>query len=129
VSQRIRLGNVYQHDEHGEILTVHRDDANFVWYREVVGRDNGGVVSTSVDIHTENYRDLLGNVSMLDYPDNWDDIARAVRKRDNGTCQSCGADNTQLHVHHIVSGSHDPVSSDPERGSASEEDCDVCRFE
>jgi hypothetical protein len=28
-----------------------------------------------------------------------------------------------------VSESYDPVSSDPERGSASEEDCDVCRFE
>ena len=106
MSQRIRLGNVYQHDEHGEILTVHRDDANFVWYREVVGRDNGGVVSTSDDIHTENYRDLLGNVSMLDYPDNWDDIARAVRKRDNGTCQGCGSKDTKLHVHHII-----PLSS------------------
>lgn len=102
MSQRIRLGNVYQHDTYGEILTVHKDDTNTVWFRKVVGRDNAGVVSTSDDIYTEDYRDLLGNVSMLDYPDNWDDIARAARKRDNNQCQSCGDGNTKLHVHHIV---------------------------
>lgn len=102
MSQRIRLGNVYQHNEYGEILTVHKDHSNNVHYREVVGRDNGGVVSTSEKVHIEDYRDLLGNVSMLDYPDNWDKIARAVRKRDNETCCGCGDENTQLHVHHIV---------------------------
>lgn len=102
MSQRIRLGNVYQHTEYGEILTVHRDNQNSIWFRKVVGRDNGGVISTEDQIHRENYRDLLGNVSMLDYPDNWDDIARAIRKRDSNSCQSCGNEDDTLHVHHIV---------------------------
>jgi predicted HNH restriction endonuclease len=102
MSQRIRLGNVYQHDKHGKILTTHRDQTNQVWYRKVVGRDNAGVVSTDEEIYREGYRDLLGNVSMLDYPDNWNDIAEAIRKRDNNQCQSCGNGERQLHVHHIV---------------------------
>lgn len=104
MSERIRLGNVYQHNEHGEVLTVHKDHDNRLWFRPVVARDNAGVISTGVGVESEAYRDFLGNVSMLDYPDDWDRKARAIRKRDDNTCQSCGADgnNAELHVHHIV---------------------------
>jgi 5-methylcytosine-specific restriction protein A len=42
-----------------------------------------------------------------DTPDEWDRIRRNVYRRDQYTCQNCGAEggphgNTELHAHHIV---------------------------
>lgn len=114
MSQRIRLGNTYSHNEHGLVLTTHKDYDNVVWFREVSGRDNGGVISTSDGVYREDYKEFLGNVSMRDYPDNWSDIAAAIRKRDSYACRACprsqnasdGPDwqesDAELHVHHIV---------------------------
>ncbi|ODS35195.1 hypothetical protein BEH94_01935 [Candidatus Altiarchaeales archaeon WOR_SM1_SCG] len=41
-----------------------------------------------------------------EYPKNWDEIRKYVYKRDNYTCQQCGATDVELHAHHIV-----PLSS------------------
>lgn len=69
----------------------------------MVARDNAGVISTENRILRQPYKEFLGKISTLDYPENWEDIARAVRKRDNHTCQGCGdEDPDELHVHHIV---------------------------
>lgn len=52
-----------------------------------------------------------------DYPDNWDEIRKAVYKRDGYTCQHCGRQggpfgNAELHCHHIrpksEGGTHHP---------------------
>jgi len=114
MSQRIRLGNVYNHDEHGEVLTVHKDHQNNVWFRPVVSRDNAGVISTEREVDNEPYKDFLGSVSMLDYPDNWQAKARAIKQRDGHSCTACPRhenaadgpdwqhDGAELHVHHIV---------------------------
>jgi len=112
--ERIRLGNVYQHSDKGEVLTVHNDHNNRVWFREVIGRDNGGVISTDTKVHREPYKTFLGNVSMKDYPDDWSKIAGAIKRRDGHSCTACPrvSDATEgpewqdgdaeLHVHHIV---------------------------
>jgi len=102
MSQRIRLGNVYNHNEYGEVLTVNRDELNNVWFRKVTGRDNAGVISTSSELYDEPYKEFLGSVTMLDYPEDWESKREAIKKRDNYQCRSCGADDRQLHVHHIV---------------------------
>lgn len=48
---------------------------------------------------------------MTDYPDDWDQRRRDVYRRDDHTCQNCGAEGTELHAHHIQpvseGGSHD----------------------
>jgi hypothetical protein len=102
VSERIRLGNTYNHDEYGEVLTVHRDHENVVWFRPVEARDNAGVISTGNSIESEPYKQFLGSVSMLDYPDDWESKAQAIKQRDGYTCQGCGNEDRELHVHHIV---------------------------
>lgn len=103
MSQRIRIGNVYQHDEYGEVVTCNRDDENRIWFRTVVARDNAGVISTDRDIYREPYDEFLGRVSMLDYPEEWERKASAIKERDDHTCQGCGAtDANELHAHHIV---------------------------
>lgn len=122
MSERIRLGNVYEHEEHGTVLTTHRDYNNMIWFRSVEGRDNAGVISTGERVEQEDYKQFLGSVTMRDYPDDWDRIASAVKQRDQYTCQSCGSsthdvsdsesdesprgcgddDATELHAHHIV---------------------------
>jgi 5-methylcytosine-specific restriction endonuclease McrA len=43
----------------------------------------------------------------MPYPSNWDTIRRQVYKRDDYTCQNCGAQGgprgpAELHAHHIV---------------------------
>lgn len=101
MSQRIRIGNTYEHDEWGTVVVTHIDHSNTVWCRHVRGMDNGGVISTSDDMNSESYKDFLGRVSMRDYPDNWDDIRTAILERDNYQC-TCGAEDRELHVHHIV---------------------------
>lgn len=44
------------------------------------------------------------------YPPDWDEIRKRVYRRDNYTCQNCGATNTELHAHHktpiSMGGSH-----------------------
>lgn len=35
-----------------------------------------------------------------DYPENWDELRKAVYRRDGWQCQKCGARNIQLHAHH-----------------------------
>jgi 5-methylcytosine-specific restriction endonuclease McrA len=102
MSQRIRLGNVYQHDDYGEVLTVHKDHQNNVWFREVIGRDNAGVISTDNEVKQSPYKQFLSSVSMRDYPHDWNRKAKAIRQRDNEQCQSCGTKDEELHVHHIV---------------------------
>ncbi len=45
------------------------------------------------------------------YGDDWEERAKRIRARDGYECQSCGATDTELHVHHITpireGGSHD----------------------
>lgn len=36
------------------------------------------------------------------YPNNWPEVARAIRFLDRFTCVACGATGVELHVHHIV---------------------------
>lgn len=124
MSERIRLGNTYHHDEHGEVLTVYRDHENQVWFRCVESKDNAGVIRTGPP-RTENYKTFLGSVTMRDYPedDEWQARRTAVFERDNYTCQGCGKSShdfsdsesdggprgcgqsgeeaEQLHCHHI----------------------------
>lgn len=54
-----------------------------------------------------------------DYPENWDELRRAVYKRDDYTCELCGAQggpygDNELHAHHItpvgIGGSHEPYN-------------------
>lgn len=91
MSQKVRLGNTYYHDEHGIVLAVHHDHANRIWFRKVKARDNGGVVSTTDKVWQEEYSGFLGAVSMQDYPDDWSELRETVLDRDNETCQGCGA--------------------------------------
>jgi 5-methylcytosine-specific restriction endonuclease McrA len=105
MSERIRLGNTYHHDEHGEVLTVHRDHENQVWFRCVESKDNAGVIRTGPP-RTEDYKTFLGSVTMRDYPedDEWQARRKAVFERDDYTCQGCGQSGdsvAQLHCHHI----------------------------
>jgi hypothetical protein len=121
MSEKIRLGNIYYHDEYGDVLTVYRDHENQVWFRDVLSRDNGGAIQTGQEIRTASYSDFLGSCSMRDYPDDWERKARAIKQRDDHTCQGCGTsprdfsdsesdgsprgcgdDESELHAHHIV---------------------------
>lgn len=104
MSQRIRIGNVYQYKpKDREVVVVHTDHDNNVYFRDVKSRDNAGVIATSDAVHHAPYKEFLSCVEMRDYPDNWQDKARAIRQRDDHTCQGCGdADADELHVHHIV---------------------------
>ncbi|MFH1141392.1 MAG: HNH endonuclease [Chloroflexota bacterium] len=59
------------------------------------------------------------------YPENWNELVEAVKRRDGYRCSQCGASNVELHVHHIV-----PLSI----GGSSELDnlatlCDACHGE
>ena len=79
--------------------------ANNLWFRKIIGEDNGGVVSTDDEIHQQQYDDFLAATSMRDYPDNWDELREAVLTRDNHRCEVCGRDREDgctLQVHHIV---------------------------
>jgi len=48
-----------------------------------------------------------------DRPENrghgWEKCAEKMKERDNHTCQSCGAQFTEVEVHHIVKGKHLPM--------------------
>lgn len=107
MSQKIRIGNIYHHSgKDTEVIVTHHDSGNFIWYRKVLSRDNAGVISTDEGVYQERYDEFLGNVEMRDYPDDWTDLAAAVRKRDDHICQGCGVDGDDhdgnLSVHHIV---------------------------
>lgn len=106
MSQRIRIGNTYQYKpKDREVIVVHKDNNNNVYFRDVKSRDNAGVLSTSDAVHHAPYREFLSCVEMRDYPDDWERKARAIRQRDNHTCQGCGKDGDDaesLQVHHIV---------------------------
>jgi len=104
MSQRIRIGNVYQYKpKDREVVVVHTDHDNNVYFRDVKSRDNAGVIATSDAVHHAPYKEFLSCVEMRDYPDNWQGKARAIRQRDDHTCQGCGDSNAdELHVHHIV---------------------------
>jgi hypothetical protein len=59
------------------------------------------------------------------YPENWSEIAEAIRKRDGYQCTQCDATDVELHVHHVV-----PLS----KGGSNESDnlvtlCDYCHRE
>jgi hypothetical protein len=114
MAERIRLGNVYEHDEYGTVLTVHKDHENRVWFRPVVAQYNAGVISTGDGVESEPYKNFLGRVSMRDYPEDWDRKAEAVKKRDGYSCAACPRardasdgpkwqdEGAELHAHHIV---------------------------
>jgi len=106
VSQKIRLGNTYWHDLHDcEVLTVHHDDQNYVWYRKVESRDNAGVIATRDGLHQQEYSEFLGHVNMRDYPEDavWQEMREAVLERDEFTCQGCATDvEPDAPIHHIV---------------------------
>lgn len=114
MAERIRLGNVYEHDDYGAVLTVHKTHDNEVWARPVKSRDNAGVIATEEELIRQHYKEFLGSVSMRDYPDTWERLAEAVKKRDGYSCAACprardagdGPDwqtkNAELHAHHIV---------------------------
>ncbi len=36
------------------------------------------------------------------YPENWDNLRKAIYRRDKWRCQKCGIKNVQLHAHHQV---------------------------
>ncbi len=36
------------------------------------------------------------------YASNWKEVAAGIRRRDGYACKSCGAQDTELHVHHII---------------------------
>jgi len=38
-----------------------------------------------------------------DYPENWDEISAAVKRRDGYRCVDCGMKDVILHAHHILS--------------------------
>lgn len=106
MSQRIRIGNTYQYKpKDREVVVVHKDHDNNVYFRDVKSRDNAGVIATSDEVHHAPYREFLSCVEMRDYPDDWEAKARAIRQRDDHTCQGCGSDGSDvksLQVHHIV---------------------------
>lgn len=104
MSQHIRVGNTYYHrGEEMNVLTTHHDQTNDIWYRGVKSRDNAGVISTTEWVRQQPYSDFLGAVEMRDYPDDWERLRTAVRKRDNNECQSCpNNEGRTLNVHHIV---------------------------
>lgn len=108
MSQHVRLGNVYRHTGRGwDVLAIHRDHKNQVWYRRVISEDNGGVLQTGEEVYREPYGDFLGTVEMYDYPpdEEWQGLRQAVLERDRQTCQGCGtdvADDAQANIHHIV---------------------------
>lgn len=107
MSEKIRIGNTYDHEEHGLVLVTHHTSENELWFRRVTSRDNAGVIATSDDVYPEDYKDFLGSVSMETYPERWDALRKAVYKRDNYECQGCTAKggpegDAELHAHHIV---------------------------
>jgi 5-methylcytosine-specific restriction endonuclease McrA len=107
MGERIRLGETYDHEEYGEVLVTHHTHDNELWFRRVQGRDNAGAVSTSDTVLAEDYKTFLGRVSMPTYPERWDQLRKAVYKRDSYECQGCGdgggpEGDVELHAHHIV---------------------------
>jgi len=59
------------------------------------------------------------------YPDNWDEVRKIVKDRDDHCCTQCNAVDVEFHVHHIV-----PLS----KGGGNELDnlvtlCDICHRE
>jgi len=104
VSQRIRIGNTYQHTDHGLVVVVGHTDTNVIEYKSVVGRDNGGVISTDGNVREAGYKDFLGSVQMRDYPDDddWGRLRKYVYHRDGGHCQGCGTEvDRSAPIHHI----------------------------
>lgn len=62
-------------------------------------------MESALEVYVSEY--TLGIGMSEGYPSNWDSRRRRVYKRDNYTCQNCGArggshGNTELHAHHIV---------------------------
>ena len=51
-------------------------------------------------------RGLLRMDGSADYPGDWIDVARRIRRRDGYKCVTCGAADTILDVHHIIYLSH-----------------------
>lgn len=55
---------------------------------------------------------LVSDGEQMDYPSDWDGLAREIRRQDGRCCQVCGAEHVKLHVHHIVHlscyGTNDP---------------------
>jgi 5-methylcytosine-specific restriction endonuclease McrA len=64
-----------------------------------------------------------------EYGDNWDKIAKEVRKRDNYTCQACGKEQSscdrKLDVHHVV-----PLRkfNDPKKANEFDNLIALCRY-
>lgn len=107
MGERIRIGNVYDHDEYGLVMVTHHTSENELWFRNVQSRDNAGVISTEDQVRAEPYKEFLGSVSMETYPERWDVLRKAVYKRDDYSCQGCTAaggpeGDAELHAHHIV---------------------------
>jgi len=104
MSQSIRIGNTYQHTDHGTVVVTNHDHDNQIYYRVVQSRDNGGVMSVQPRERSQSYNQFLGDVRMREYPDeeNWQRLRKYVYHRDGETCQGCGASvDRSAPIHHI----------------------------
>jgi hypothetical protein len=94
---KIRLSNKIKgvnHKGNPEVLKKWRENGGKVWNKGLKGFMKGRIAK-------ERNPNWKGGISYNPYPEDWTDILkRAIRKRDNYTCQICGKEPA-ICVHHI----------------------------